>query len=174
MFKIGKVIITNGTGGSGKDEFAKILNNHIPCVKYSSIDLIKEIATLGGWDGGKTEKDRKFLSDLKILFTEYNDAPFNDIKEIVDNFNDGYLETQLLVVDIREPNEIERAKKEFNAITVLVKNDNVKPITSNMADANVLNYNYDYIVDNSGTLEDLENEVFKFSEWMLDLMYETI
>lgn len=35
-------------------------------------------------------------------------------------------------------------------------NDNVKGIYSNHADARVLEYNYDIVIDNSGTLEDLE------------------
>ena len=52
--------------------------------------------------------------------------------------------------------------KEYNAKTVLVKKDSVKHITSNMADANVFNYDYDVIVNNNGTLEKLEELAKKF------------
>lgn len=151
-----KIIITNGVACSGKDTFASILNNYITTIKYSSIDRVKEIATLGGYNGEKSEKDRRLLSDLKVLFSEYNDMPFNDVKSIVEDFNKGLYEEDLLLIDIREPHEIERAKKEFNARTILIMNTNVKQIKSNMADANVYNYKYDYVIENNGTIKDLE------------------
>lgn len=39
-----------------------------------------------GWTGKKEEKDRKFLSDLKKLTTDYNDMAFQIIKEKINNF----------------------------------------------------------------------------------------
>ena len=117
---------------------------------------------MGGWDGNKTEKDRKFLSDLKLLFTAYNDMPLNDLRDIVRDFVADLIETNVLMLDIREPNEIERAKQELNAKTILIRNKNIPPITSNMADANVENYTYDYIIENNGTLEELEEKAIEF------------
>ena len=71
-----RVIITNGYARSGKDEFAKILNDYIGVAKYSSIDCVRNGASEAGWySGGKSDKDRKFLSDLKKLLTDYNDIP---------------------------------------------------------------------------------------------------
>ena len=107
-----------------------------------------------GWDGQKREKDRKFLSDLKLLCTEYNDLPFISMKEKVDEFNKS--SAKFLFLHIREPEEIERAKNAFNAKTILVKRDSVKHITSNMADENVYKYDYDIEVHNDGTVEDLK------------------
>ena len=57
-----KIFIQNSVGGSGKDTFASFLNKYIPTHKYSIVDLPKEAAKVLGWDGGKTERDRKFLS----------------------------------------------------------------------------------------------------------------
>lgn len=161
-----KVIVTNGSGGCGKDTFAKFLSKFCDTYKYSSIDKAKIIAAQCGWNNGKSEKDRKFLSDLKLLTTEYSDMAFNDLKAIVKDFKSDLIPTQLLLIDIREPLEIERAKKEFDAITVLIKNDKVKQITTNMADAGVFNYNYDYVIDNSGTLAELK----KKAEWFVNQM----
>lgn len=163
-----QVIITNGTGGCGKDTFAKFVSQYCNTYKYSSIDKVKDVAKQCGWQGSKLEKGRKFLSDLKLLTTEYNDMPFIDLKEIVRDFNANLIPARLLLIDIREPNEIERAKKEFNAITVLIKNDNVKHITSNMADANVFDYDYDYVIDNSGSLEELEEK----AKWFVNEVVE--
>ena len=162
-----QIIITNGYARSGKDEFAKILNEYIPTAKYSSIDCVRNGAKEAGWyNGSKSEKDRKFLSDLKKLLTEYNDIPFKDLKSIYKDFVKAlYMpECETLIFDIREPDEIERAVKEFNAITVFIENKNVKPITSNSSDANVENYNYEYYIENNGTLEEFRDNVKTFSD----------
>lgn len=156
-----QIYITNGMARCGKDTFAKFVNDITPTLKYSSIDYIKIIAKLCGWDGKKTEKDRKFLSDLKELTTQYNDLAFNSIKEKVEEFyNDD--SCYVMIIDIREPKEIERAKIAFDAKTILIENNNVDIIESNMADANVFKYNYDYIIQNNGTLEEFQNNVYGF------------
>lgn len=156
-----QIFIVNGMARCGKDTFAIFLGNYVRTMKYSSIDKVKDIARLCGWDGGKTEKDRKFLSDLKVLTTEYSDLAFSAIFETVVKF----LELEyynVLLIDIREPKEIERAKKTFGAKTILIKNDRVKNITSNMADANVYNYTYDYEIENNGTLKEFDTNIKKF------------
>lgn len=165
-----QVYIVNGTGGCGKDTFAEFMYKHVPgTIKISSIDRVKMIARYCGWDGGKTEKDRKFLSDLKCLLTYYNDLPFEYLQTAVRVYS-RYDSTRALLIDIREPEEIERAVKEFNARTILIVNDRVPRIMSNMADANVFNYNYDVVIENNGTLEDLEETVKRFakSEGLID------
>ena len=155
-----KIFILNGSGGVGKDTFVDLVSNYIPTIHFSSVTKVKEIAKAIGWDGGKTEKDRKFLSDLKVLCTEYNNMPFNSMKEKVSEFINS--DFNALFIDIREPNEIEIAKQAFNAETVLVKRDSVMHITSNMADANVYNYQYDYIIENNGDISDLNNTAKMF------------
>lgn len=156
------VFITNGTGGCGKDTFAQLLNEILPVYKYSSISRVKLIAYECGWNGRKDEKDRKFLSDLKRLLTEYSDLPFEDIKK---RHREWLFDDKLpvMIIDIREPEEIQRAKEAFDAQTILIVNDRVKPITSNMADANVLDYNYDIIIENNGTIDDFRNTISEFA-----------
>lgn len=149
-----KIFILNGSGGVGKDTFVDLVSHYIPTIHFSSVTKVKEIAKAIGWDGGKTEKDRKFLSDLKLLCTEYNNMPFNSMNEKVSEFINSNAE--LLFLDIREPNEIEIAKQAFNAETILVKRNSVKHITSNMADGNVYNYQYDHIIENNGDIDDLD------------------
>lgn len=156
------IFIVNGSGGCGKDTFASLLNEIVPVYKYSSIDKVKQIATMCGWTGSKEEKDRKFLSDLKLLTTEYNDMAFEDIRAAVLKFGRSKLH-KIMLIDIREPAEIERAKQAFGAKTILIKSNRVPVITSNMADANVFNYEYDYEFDNSGTIEDLREKVIEFA-----------
>ena len=156
-----QIYITNGMARCGKDTFAKFLNDIVPTLKYSAIDKVKDIAKLCGWDGGKTEKDRKFLSDLKLLTTEYSNMAFESIKSKVNEFLEDSKHV-IMLIDIREPTEIEKAKTAFGAKTILIENKNVKTISSNMADANVFNYTYDYTVKNNGTLDDFRGNVEEF------------
>lgn len=157
-----KIFIINGSGGVGKDTFVKLISNFIPAINYSSVDKVKIIAKQIGWDGiSKTDKDRKLLSDLKALTTEYNDMSFNCLKHTVSNFFD-ISSASCLFLHIREPEEIKRAVQEFNAETILIKRNSTQAITTNVSDANVENYKYDYIINNDGTLEDLEIEARKF------------
>ena len=161
------IIIINGSGGCGKDTVISFISEVRSVINYSSVDSVKDIAKLIGWNGGKTEKDRKFLSDLKLLTTEYNDMPFNCMKNCVDIFI-NHTNSTFLFLHIREPKEIDRAVKEFNAKTLLIKNFNVKEIKTNMADANVNNYKYDYEILNNGTLEDLKEKAIEFIVYLED------
>lgn len=163
------IFILNGMGGCGKDTFADFLNKIIPTYHMSSVSAAKRLARLCGWDGGKTERDRKFLSDLKCLMTEYNDFPFRTIASDVDVFHTKDDYNQVLLIDIREPAEIERAKKAFGAKTILIKNDRVPFIASNMADAGVYDYEYDIVIENNGTLEEFKETVKKFAEEYLNV-----
>ena len=69
------VIVINGAGGVGKDTLCEFAEKHFRVMNISSITPIKEIAAMCGWGGEKTDKARKFLSDLKALSIEYNDFP---------------------------------------------------------------------------------------------------
>ena len=158
-----QVFIINGSGGVGKDTFVSFVADSFSTMNVSSVDKVKEIAKAIGWSGAKTERDRKFLSDLKLLCTDYNDMPLNSMKEKFEEFNNDK-DYQFLFLHIREPEEIEKAKKEFDAKTILVKRDSVEHITSNMADANVNNYDYDVIINNSGSVEELMVKAFDFAK----------
>lgn len=162
-----KIFILNGVGTSGKGVFADYISKHIPTIKYSIVDLPKEAAKILGWDGGKTEKDRKFLSDVMDISTEYNDAPFKDVLSIVADFKNNLIDSEILIIDMRDPKDIIRAVETFNARTILIRNPNVKKIESNHADRDVENYNYDYIIENDGTLEQLDKTAKLFVKKMI-------
>lgn len=162
------IFILNGMGGCGKDTFAEFLNQIVPTNHYSSVTKVKKIASQCGWMGGKSERDRKFLSDLKLLTAEYSDMPFEDISTHVDLFRTFDKWFEVMLIDIREPAEIERAKKAFSAKTILIKNDRIPKIESNMADAGVFDYDYDIVIENNGTLEEFKETVKKFAEeWLV-------
>lgn len=166
-----QIIIINGTGGSGKDTFVEFCSKYGKVMNFSSIDKVKEIARLIGWDGKKTEKDRKFLSDLKRLTTEYNDMAFNSISDAVARFESS--ENEILFIHIREPEEVERAANVFNAKTLLVKRVGLSNIQTNYSDANVENYSYDFIIENT-TLEELNKNALNFVNEITDIKQKKI
>ena len=156
-----KIFVTNGMARCGKDTFAKFMNEIVPTKKYSSINIVKEYMRRIDIVSEKTEKYRKLLCDMKNALTEYDDIPFKNVKSEILKFQKDS-EHEVMLIDIREPDEIEKVCKEFGAKSILIKNDNIKMVTSNSADANVYNYNYDYIIENNGTLDELKEETKKF------------
>lgn len=153
------IIVINGGGGSGKDTFVEFCKKYAKVVNFSSIDKVKEIAKMIGWNGTKTEKDRKFLSDLKKLTTNYNDMAYISVQEAIEKFYSS--DNEFMFIHIREPKEIKRIVKGYNAKTLLIKRDGIELIKSNVSDASVEKYKYDYIISNS-TLEKLEESAKNF------------
>jgi dephospho-CoA kinase len=168
MFTMDKLVfIVNGKPRAGKDTFAMILNRYMDVYKYSAVTKVKEIATLCGWDGQKEERDRKFLHELKMLTSEYSDMAYQDVVNEIKKYRNGEIEADVFVVDVREPEEIERLAKEVGAIAIFIENNNVPAITSNAADANVENYEYDFVIQNNGTMKEFEDEIKIFMEFLM-------
>ena len=160
-----RVVIVNGKPGCGKTTFENCCEEilgHAFCRCRSTVDKVKEIAYEVGWDGQKTLEARKFLSDLKDLFTKFNDMPANDIKAYLRGWEEDLRyfhvgdQPHVLFVDDREPEHIEKLKKELNAITLLIRRPGDELVdTSNHADKNVFEYEYDYVIDNNDDIEHL-------------------
>ena len=172
-----KIFILNGSGGVGKDTFVSFVTAYVTSIKNdfvlghtSSINYVKDVASNIGWRGEKDEKGRKFLSDIKMALSAYDDSPYEHVsRKILHFLDDDRFINGTLFIDIREPEEIERAKREFGAKTILIKSDRVEQVTSNMADAGVFDYEYDIVIENNGTLEDLFDTAIKFSkEYIFD------
>lgn len=162
-----KIFVINGRGGCGKDTFVELCAKHVPkymCLNVSTVDKVKEIARSCGWDGGKEDKDRKFLSDLKALLTEYNDMPHQSVLRDIALFKAGLeaydinSDGAIVFIHCREPEAIERLRQELDAVTVLVRRPALENHAyGNMSDDGVANYGYHFTIVNDGTLEDLES-----------------
>lgn len=162
-----KVVVVNGPAGAGKDRFIGFANDvapdyHLIVETRSMVDKVKEIATVCGWKGQKTDKDRKFLSDLKDLTSRYNDLSYADVAFNIDSFaaymEDYGLNTDKVVyfVVAREPNDIARFVKDYNATTVFIDRGWPVPCHGNHADDEIFDYSYDYTIKNVGTLGELK------------------
>lgn len=162
------IFIINGAGGVGKDTLIDALNEKYDVRNVSSITPIKELAREGGWTGGKDLKSRKFLSDLKALFTEFNDLPFEYCKYHCERFMEST--EDFLFVCIREPKEIEKLyqylmHKNFPVKTLLIRREEIeKQVYGNKSDDDVLKYPYQYIFNNETSLEEAGKNFTRFIE----------
>lgn len=154
-----KVIVINGMGGVGKSTFISLCHEIDPrVIETSTVDFVKEIALKAGWDGVKDQKGRRLLSDIKDALERYDDVPNKKIDEFIQSHPDN-----TIFVNAREPHNIAYYQKKYGARAVIVTNYNVKQINGNHADENVNDYDYDVIINNSGTLEDLKET----AKWFL-------
>ena len=167
-----QIFILNGAAGSGKDTFAQMCNLYIPTYHYYIVSSVKEVAEqLGCNVQDKTEKTRKFLSDLFDLSMEYNNYPLYRVEKIIADFlRDTDSKNAIAFIDVRNPTDIKRLVDKYDFKTVLVRNDNVKKIESNHADKNVSDYQYDYYIDNNGTLSQLREQA---NDFVLDYLFKT-
>ncbi len=159
-----KIIIINGLPESGKDECVNIVRDLFVCDNiiihnYSSVDKIKNIAKMYfNWDENKDENGRQLLNDLKMAWSRYCDGPFKDVCDYIDKHDEG-----IFFVHIREPEEIEKLKLYYkDSIRLLIKRDDNKNRYLNYGDSNIYNCQYDYIIENSGTIDELKHNVILF------------
>lgn len=162
------VIIINGRGGVGKDTLCEIAAKYFKVKNISSITPMKEIAGNYGWNGEKDSRSRKFLSDLKRVFIEYNDLPTQYLYEQYQIFLKD--ENQFLFVHIREKAEIEKLKNLIggNCYTLLVKRD-LKDVKNwgNVSDDEVEDYPYDLYYDNNKSLSETEKDFVDYLKGLL-------
>ena len=159
LVKLKKIVVINGNAGVGKDTFVRLCREIYPDISnYSTAEIPKRIMKrYFGWNEEKSDKTRKYLSDLKDMLTEYNDVPYRDIETKL-----KYDDSSLVFIHCREPEEIEKFRIRMNAIPLLIKNDRITISPSNHADKNVDKYNYAYEISNNGTINELREEAKKF------------
>lgn len=165
-----KYICINGAPRAGKDSFVELCQKHSQyCINISTVDCIKEIARKLGWDGTKTPRNRKFLSDLKDLLDEWDEYSYKKVIEEISRYreyiitNNSVCDDFIFFIHAREPKDIQKFKERLNVITLFISNKTAEAAaTSNHADANVKNFEYDYVIENNSTLEDLETKAIEF------------
>ena len=157
-------IVINGKGGVGKDTLCRFAAERYKTENVSSITPIKELAALCGWQGEKTDRARKFLSDLKALTAAYNDYPTTYLAERYSAFLSS--DDELLFVHIREPEEIRKfvSATDGAAKTLLIRGGDrcARGAYGNASDDGVEDYPYDFVFVNDGTLDEARTAFLSF------------
>ena len=162
LFLCGDYVVTHNT--TFEDYFCDVADlMDDSATKYSMVTYVKKIAEYMGWNGGKTDRDRKFLSDLKIAMAEWKDLPRTDVKQAIEKADkNNYC---YIFIDAREAEDIDWLKETYPGhVTTVLVNRGIDKKYGNIADDNVLNYNYDVCIENTGTLDDLRASAETFYE----------
>ncbi len=164
-------VVINGAGGVGKDTLCNIAAGYYRVRNVSSITPIKEIAAMCGWNGEKTDRARKFLSDLKLLTVAYNDYPSRWLLQQYRAFLAG--DEEIMFVHIREPQEIAKFVRLTGgaAKTLLVRGGDRMAKKAgkygNTSDDLVENYPYDYYFMNDRSVAEAEGAFIPLLRTML-------
>ena len=162
-------IVINGKGGVGKDTLCRFAAERYKTENVSSITPIKELAAACGWQGEKTDRARKFLSDLKALTAAYNDYPttylFGQYRAFLSS------DDELLFVHIREPEEIRKFVDATGgaAITLLIRGGArfERAAYGNSSDDGVEEYPYDYVYVNDRPLAEARDGFLSFLDGII-------
>ena len=166
-----KIIMISGKARSGKDTLADFLIQALeeaqkkPC-KVQVSQYIKYYAMkYFGWDGEEETKPRDLLIHLGTDIIRNKIDPNFHINRLVQDIEVlSYFYDTFIVSDVRFPVEIEKVKEKYNdVITVKIERDSEELPDSqkaNITETALDDFNdYDIVIDNNGTLEDLKNKV---------------
>lgn len=169
------VVIVNGFPRSGKDETVKQTVIHlrdmgINAAQFSSIDPFRHAVEALGLDPHKkTPAMRALLSEWKASADKHFDFSTqqvaNQCRATFNANNGSLLNERVAFTFIREPHNIAKLKEalkhdEMVVLAVLVKSDRSETVDSNTSDTDVENYEYDVVINNNGTIEDLADGCF--------------
>jgi len=157
-----KVICVNGVSRSGKDTFIKFIReqSETTVVVHSTIDTIRKMLIESGLMVGdrKGIGEREFMVAVKQAWIKYSDGPYNQVIDKVLRIK-KFMEPAdiiLFFVQVREPQEIKKLKLYYgdDFITVVVKKKGIEAQIYN--DMCVTDMEYDFVIENNGTVEDLK------------------
>ena len=169
-----KVICISGKAQHGKDTSALMVKEMLEDDGYKVLiahygDLVKYICkTFFQWNGEKDEAGRSLLQRIgtDVIRTQEPDYWVSFVAEIL-RFFDGEWD-YVLIPDCRFPNEVEYLKEQgFDVTHMRVVRDNfVSPLTKEQqehpSETALDDVIPDYYVRNSGTLDDLRNDLEQF------------
>lgn len=162
------IIMITGKAGCGKDTAYRIMEKYASnsIRRFAFADYLKEIAYMAGWDGIKDEKGRKLLVSLGKAINQYqkNFFVFETANAITaDNISNK------IITDFRLPCEYKAMREWFPECEriVLIKifgraseyGRTTDDITERDISEDDIGRCFDFIVDNSGSYSEFENNI---------------
>ena len=161
----------SGKARSGKDTAAKMVLKKYTGATFAFADDIKKIAyNHFGWHGEKDELGRKLLQDIGTTGRNYDrDIWANKTVDRIQEWSLQSSDNQLAVVtDTRYPNEIQRIKHEFSdVVTIRITRDSVKKLKHPSETALDQWTDWDYLVENNGSLEEFQKKILEIMEGII-------
>ena len=163
----------NGPAEVGKDTFIGICGKFLGkqnVKNYSSIEPAKKAAPTLGCQYDQGEKTRDFLKRLKDLSDEFWECSTNHLRNSIEKKCQGKV---LVFLHIREPYNIDKIKAYYPEILTCHINRIGSTMFNNPADTSTWGYEYDFYIDNSGTLGDLHVLAWEFIQKLYPDKFQT-
>ena len=176
-----KAIAISGHAGHGKDTAAEILKGILETDGHKVLiahyaDLLKYICkSYFKWDGQKDEYGRTLLQTVGTDVIRNNNPNYwvDFVTDMICFFGDCW--DYVIIPDTRFPNEVERLRERgVDTIHLRVERTNfVSPLTKEQlahpSETALDNTEPDYLIKNSGSLEELKS---KLEKWITEDLYE--
>lgn len=166
-----KIIMICGKARSGKDTLTDYLIPGLEDEKVCRIQISQYIKYYAmkyfGWDGSEETKPRDLLNKLGTEIIRNKIDPEFHINRLLQDIEVlSYFFDTFIVNDVRFPIEIEKVKEKFDNVTTIKifrESDELTESQKKEVSETALDdyTDFDFVVDNSGSLEDLELEANK-------------
>ena len=168
------VLLVSGKAGVGKSTFSRAMITATEPYDFNSVIIpfaqkLKEMATLMGWDGKKDDKGRKFLQDLGKVARAYDEDVWarQAYNNVLPQY-EGVIPVDIIISDDwRFPNEYYYLLNNFKRFEIfkvrisapereiLKGTPEYDDISENSLPSELDSSYYDFIIDNSGTIDEL-------------------
>jgi dephospho-CoA kinase len=184
------VILFSGKAGVGKTTSAMLLKvlleNKYVVRRASFAESLKDIAFQMGWNGEKDKKGRKLLQDIGYVGREYNKNVWVS-KTLNNALSDPFPPDIIIIDDWRFPNEIDFIKQDllYKPISIRIYAPNREilkntPEYNDVSETSLPEYTkesleyasnnfYNFIIDNSDNMEELNKKLEKIYSELLKL-----
>ena len=168
-----KFYILSGKAGTGKNKVASYIEEvynkkNIKVINLAYASYLKEYAkNILNWDGNEETKPREFLQQIGVELIKTNIDSMMLVNRLVEDAKVySYFYDVITISDARFEEEIEPIRNLFDNVTVIYissldgKNNLTIEEKKHATEVGLDKYNnYDYDIDNSGTLDQLKEKV---------------
>lgn len=177
------LLLISGKSGSGKDTFYEAFSKLVISARVALADPIKMIAKKHfNWDGNKDEYGRKLIIDIGQYLGNESDDIDESVKKVLDKIfsRDKSIWAKIaaikimfdkkpfsVITDWRMIKELSYLNLLFdNIYTVRINRDDFNDIGHKKTESELDDFNFDFVIDNNGSLKDLEEQA-KEIKWRI-------
>ena len=169
------IIMVTGKAGSGKDTFYRLATlfraGSLVVSRFAFADSVKSVARSLGWDGRKDAKGRKLLQDVGAVGRAYDkDIWVNDVLNTIEELNRDVIP---IITDLRFANEYtvirDTLKEPIYVVKIVGRQSDLGNNANDVSEAGLTEEELGtkfITIDNSGTMEEFEANVYKALEEM--------